>query len=115
LLDKMLRGVVDEGAYKVKNDELAKQIAMIRAQYQVAAGDKFDLETAVHLACQMVQNAARLWWECPVEHRKRLQGALFPDGLAYDLVGGLGTASYSWPVRVLKGSEAQENGVRDGI
>jgi site-specific DNA recombinase len=109
LLDKMLRGVVDEVVYKVKNDELAKQIAKIRAQYQVAAGDEFDLETAIRLACLMVQNAARLWWESSVEHRQRLQGALFPDGLAYVPGEGLGTASCSWPVRVLKVSEAQDD------
>jgi site-specific DNA recombinase len=102
LLDKMLRGVVDEATYKAKNTELTHQITLARAQVQEAAGDEFDLETAINLACLMIQNTARLWWESSLEHRQRLQGALFPNGLTYDPETGLGTAVTRWPVREMK-------------
>ena len=102
LLEKMLRGVVDDATYKAKNAEIAEQIRMARAQYQEAAGDEWDLETAVKLACLMVQHAAKVWFEMPLDHRQRLQGGLFPDGLVYDKVSGLGTAASRWPARETK-------------
>ena len=102
LLDKMLRNVVDEPTYKKKNAEIEEQMRLARVQYQEAAGDEWDLETATRLACTMVQNAARLWFEMPLENRQRLQGALFLDGLAYTPGHGLGTAATHWPAKEMK-------------
>lgn len=103
LLDKMLEGTVDEQAYTVKNAELSKQIYLARAKYQEAAGEEWDIETALDLACLMVQNAGRLWYEMnDLNHRQRLQKALFPDGLKYSQSEGFGTAANTYPARVLQ-------------
>ena len=75
---------------------------MARAQYQDAAGQEWDVETAINLACLMVQNAGRLWHEMTeLNHRQRLQKALFPDGLGYSQSEGFGTAANTYPVRTV--------------
>ncbi len=103
LLDKMLDGTVDEATYRAKNAELTQQIAVARVRYQEAAGDEFNIEMAIHLACLMVQNAGRLWYKMTeLDRRQRLQRALFPDGLAYHQETGFGTAASTYPVRVLR-------------
>ncbi len=38
------------------------------------------LEFAEHV----VLNARRMWSEFPLQHRRRMQKVLFPEGLAYD-------------------------------
>ncbi len=103
LLDRMLDGTVDEATYRTKNAELTQQIAVARVRYQEAAGDEFNIETALRLACLMVQNAGRLWYKMTqVDRRQRLQRALFPDGLVYHQEMGFGTAANTYPVEVLR-------------
>ena len=51
----------------------------------------------------MVQDAGRLWVKMEeLDHRQRLQKALFPEGLAYDQKNGFGTAINSYPVDMLR-------------
>ena len=101
---------MDEGSYRTKNAELSQQIAQARGQYQEAAGEEWDIETALNLACLMVQNAGRLWYEIKdLNHRQRLQRALFPDGLSYRQSEGFCTAVNTYPVRVLQEFGAGES------
>ena len=51
----------------------------------------------------MVQNAGRLWYEMDeLNHRQRLQRALFPEGLSYGQSEGFGTAANTYPVRIVQ-------------
>ena len=110
LLDKMLEGTVDENTYRRKNKELSKQIAQAKADYLQAAGEEWDIEVAIDLACLMVQNAGRLWVQMKdVNRRQRLQKALFPEGLEYGMESGFGTVVSSYPVRVLRGFSAESS------
>ena len=112
LLDKMLRGIVDEATYQRKNAQLTEQLSVARAQLQDAVGDEFNIESAIDLACIMVQNAGRLWYQMKVlGHRQRLAWALFPGGLVYDQNQRFGTAANSWPVTALKGPDPSGNRV----
>ena len=88
---------------------MSRQIALARVQYQEAAGDEFNINTAIHLACVMVQNAGRLWHEMKdIDRRQRLQRAQFPEGLNYHPEKGFGTAANTYPVKVLREFGADE-------
>ena len=105
LLDKFVRGFVDETAYAKKNTELTRLIEEAKQNYKDAVGDEFDIEVVIKLACSMVQNAGRLWYKLEtVENRQRLQRVLFPDDLVYDQEKRFGTSVSTWPIRVLSGN-----------
>jgi hypothetical protein len=75
-----------------------------------AAANEFNIESAIDLACHMVQNAGRLWYHLStVDRRQRLQRALFPDGLVYDQDRRFGTAPSSWPVEALREPDTSGN------
>lgn len=72
LLDKAIRGVVDDAAFTRKNAELTRLLMETRVDYRNAAGNEFDIEMVIKLACSMVQNAGRLWYKLQtVENRQR--------------------------------------------
>lgn len=104
LLDKFVRGLVDDESYTKKNSELSRQIEELRYTYRSAAGEEFDIELVIKIAIRMIQNAGRLWYKLRTpENRQRLQQALFPNGLIYDQKTQFGTAVSTWPIRVLRG------------
>ncbi len=104
LMDLMLDGTVDAENYQRKNADLNDQIAMARLRYQEVAGDEFNIEVAIDLACMMVQNAGRLWLGMKdLNHRQRLQAVLFPGGLGYTQPGeGFGTAASAYPAKMFR-------------
>ena len=105
LLDKAIRGVVDDATFTKKNAELGRLLLETRVDYRNAAGNEFDIEMVIKLACSMVQNAGRLWYKLQtVENRQRLQRALFPEGLAYDQKNRFGTSISTWPIRIMSGN-----------
>ena len=54
--------------------------------------------------------AGRLWVKMEeLDHRQRLQKALFPEGLAYHQKNGFGTAVNTYPVRVLQEFSAEKS------
>lgn len=76
-----------------------------RMDYRNAAGNEFDIEMVIKLACSMVQNAGRLWYKLQtVENRQMLQRALFPEGQVYDQENRFGTSVSTWPIRVFSGN-----------
>lgn len=75
---------IDEETYKSELDRLRAEITVTRIERNDSELDALDVETVLEFAEHVVLNARRMWSEFPLQHRRRMQKVLFPEGLAWD-------------------------------
>ena len=75
---------IDEETYRNELDRLRAEITVTRIERNDSELDALDVETVLEFAEHVVLNARRMWSEFPLQHRRRMQKVLFPEGLVYD-------------------------------
>ena len=81
------RRVVDQQTYERQRDRLREQAALVEADLEDAKVEELDVEGVLAFAQHVLTDAARLWEQAAPEQKRRLQAALFPQGLSFDGVG----------------------------
>ena len=75
---------IDEETFRSEIDRLRAEITVTRIERNDSELDALDVETVLEFAEHVVLNARRMWSEFPLQHRRRMQKVLFPEGLVYD-------------------------------
>lgn len=95
------RQAIDEATYQDQNDKLSEEITLAEMELHDARLDELDVEGVLNFAEHVMGNAPRMWMECSVEQKQRLQKVLFPGGVTYSK-GTFGTTEVSSVFRVLQ-------------
>jgi len=74
---------IDATTYERQRDKLREDIALVRLELDDARLDEIDVEGLLAYAEHVLSNAASLWRTTTGEQRRRLQYALFPEGLRF--------------------------------
>ncbi len=93
LLDLLLRGTVDEKTYQMGMERVGTGLEEARNQTSESLLSLDQLEHLVDFAEWMLERAAGIWNSASPANRKRLQEALFPNGLTVS-EDGFGTAQH---------------------
>ena len=75
---------IDEETYKSELDRLRAEITVTRIEHNDSELDALDVETVLEFAEHVVLNARHMWNEVPLQHRRRMQKVLFPEGLIFE-------------------------------
>lgn len=102
LLDKLVKGVINDEAYQAKSAELSAEQALARVQAHDSELEELDIEGVLNCAEYMFRNTAAIWDKLDLDNRQRFQRVLFPSGLTYSMTGGFGTCASSPIINVLQ-------------
>jgi len=91
LLDKLVKGIITDDAYKAMNQKYDAEIAICRVEIHDAQLDELDIDGVLNAAEYMFSNLAVLWDSMELNNRQRFQLVLFPSGLAYSMKDKYGT------------------------
>ena len=75
---------VDRLSYERQRDKIRDDLLLAEMELADATIEELDLDGLLGFAEHLVSNAARMWQEASLEHKQKLQAALFPEGLAFD-------------------------------
>ena len=88
----------DQISYTEKQHQLQKidkSIFVLEERLESVKTESVDAEVLIDFASHLMTNASKLWDEASIEQKRRLQTAIFPDGLSYDSIKGFGTIKTS--------------------
>ena len=91
LLDKLLDGTVDDASYRVKDDELANELAFAHAELHDLERDTWDISAVLDYAEEIFSNPVKFWRDLPLAAKPRFVAAMYPGGLSYSKNGGVQT------------------------
>lgn len=99
---------IDGATYERQRDRLRQDLAMCELELQDAKGDEIDVEGLLGFAEHVLTHAGCLWLDADVDHKRRIQRALFPNGVQFS-DGRLGTAVTCLAFCQLERSSAAES------
>jgi hypothetical protein len=94
------RQAIDAATYEEQLDKLTEDITLAEMELHDASLDELDVEGVLNFAEHVLLNTSRLWVECSLEQKQRLQSILFPKGVTYSK-GAFGTTELSRIFRML--------------
>lgn len=76
---------IDSAACERQRDKLRETIGLIRIELEEARIEEIDVEGILAYAEHVLSNAAaQMWTDATLEQKRRLQSALFPQGLTFN-------------------------------
>jgi hypothetical protein len=99
--------VITRETYQRQSNKISQDLALAEMALQDARLEQLDVEDIVAFAEHVLENAARLWLESPLDQKQRLQKTLFPSGTTFDGVafGTAVTCSIFEPLRPVQAEE----------
>jgi site-specific DNA recombinase len=76
--------VIDSGTYQEQLHKLNEELAFAEIEERECRVQELDIEAAVSFGELLLLDAPRLWSESSPDQRRRLQQALFPDGVHFE-------------------------------
>lgn len=84
---------MDPATYKQQHDRLREQVAVAESDLADAVVEHLDVDAVLAFAENVLTDASRLSEHAAPEHKRRLQDALFPEGLVWEAGGKFRTAA----------------------
>jgi site-specific DNA recombinase len=111
LLEKLLDGTINDALYRKKEQELATEISLLKAQKHDADVEELEIGNVLDAAERLLRDARSIWDRLDLDGRQRFVRVLYPDGLAYSKQDGYRTPANS-PVSMICGVVTDaENGM----
>jgi hypothetical protein len=85
-------------------EKLREELTLVRIERHSGQFEELDVEGILALAERVLPCAADLWVQASLEQRQRFQQLSFPEGIAFDGKGFVGTRvtapafKYLWPI-----------------
>ena len=73
-------------------EKLREELTLVRIERHSGQLDELDVEGILAFAERVLPRAADLWVQASLEQRQRFQQLFFPDGIAFDGKGFVGTS-----------------------
>ena len=83
---------IDIETYDRLAEKLREELTLARIDRHSGQLDELDVEGILAFAERVLPRAADLWVQASLEQRQRFQQLFFPDGIAFDGNGFVGTA-----------------------
>jgi hypothetical protein len=83
---------IDIDTYDRHAEKLREELTLVRIDRHSGQLDELDVEGILAFAERVLPRAADLWVQASLEQRQRFQQLFFPDGIAFDGNGFVGTA-----------------------
>ncbi len=101
---------MDAETYRQQRDRDREQVGLAELKLAEAVVEHLDVDSVLAYAEYVLTDSARLWEHAAPEHRRRLQQALFPEGLVWEPSGKFrttATASLFKELREIAGSRGR--------
>ena len=82
---------IDIQTYERQRDRLRQELTLTDIDRHSAQVEKLDVESILAFAERVLPRASDLWVQASLEQRQRFQQLFFPDGIAFDGNGFVGT------------------------
>ncbi|MBA2353456.1 MAG: recombinase zinc beta ribbon domain-containing protein [Acidobacteria bacterium] len=83
---------IDIDVYDRHAEKLREELTLLRMDRHATELDELDVEGILAFAERVLPRAADLWVQASLEQRQRFQQLFFPEGMAFDGHGFVGTA-----------------------
>ena len=83
---------IDIEVYDRHAEKLREELTLLRIERHATELDELDVEGILAFAERVLPRAADLWVQASLEQRQRFQQLFFPEGMAFDGNGFVGTA-----------------------
>ncbi|MGE0706297.1 MAG: recombinase family protein, partial [Vicinamibacterales bacterium] len=101
----LLERSIDIDTYDRHAEKLRQELTLLRMDRHSSELDELDVEGILAFAERVLPRAADLWVQASLEQRQRFQQLFFPDGIAFDGNGFVGTAVTAPAFNYLRGIE----------
>jgi site-specific DNA recombinase len=75
---------IDHAVYVKQKDRIQEQLTIAELELHDARIDALDVEGVLAFAEHLIANVGRIWLEATLDHRQRIQAAIFPEGIPFD-------------------------------
>ena len=99
---------IDIDTYDRHAEKLREELTLARMDRHSGQLDELDVEGILAFAERVLPRAADLWVQASLEQRQRFQQLFFPDGIAFDGNGFVGTARNRTGLQLLAGDSDRE-------
>lgn len=104
---------IDIDTYDRHAEKLRQELTLLRIDRHSSELDELDVEGILAFAERILPRAADLWVQASLEQRQRFQQLFFPEGIAFDGNGFVGTAVTAPAFNYLRGIETGKEEVVD--
>ncbi|MCP5463297.1 MAG: recombinase family protein [bacterium] len=84
LLNKLLKGVIDDDTYKEKVDALQNEILMLQENVSQGKVIDYDLEAYLKFSTYFLTNISDIWRKSAIKTKQRIQNFVFPAQIYFD-------------------------------
>jgi hypothetical protein len=93
--DLVIRGTLDDDTYRKKIGEINAEIRAREIELSETKIDRTDFDACLAYCRHFILNLGKLWASSPHDVKRKVQSAVFPEGIYYHPNNGLRTASIS--------------------
>ena len=104
---------IDIDVYDRHAEKLRQELTLIRMDRHASEVEELDVEGILAFAERILPRAADLWVQSSLHQRQRFQQLFFPEGIAFDGSGFVGTAPTAPAFSYLRGIETGNEGLVD--
>lgn len=104
---------IDIDTYDRHAEKLRQELTLLRIDRHSSELDELDVEGILAFAERILPRAADLWVQASLEQRQRFQQLFFPEGIAFDGNGFVGTAVTAPAFNYLRPIETGNEGLVD--
>ena len=102
---------IDIETYDRHAEKLREELTLVRIERHSGQLDELDVEGILAFAERVLPRAADLWVQASLEQRQRFQQLFFPDGIAFDGKGFVGTRATAPGFNYLQPIQAGNEGL----
>ncbi len=104
---------IEIDTYDRHAEKLRQELTLLRMDRHSSELDELDVEGILAFAERILPRAADLWVQASLEQRQRFQQLFFPEGIAFDGNGFVGTAVTAPAFNYLRPIETGDEGLVD--
>jgi hypothetical protein len=95
VLGQMADGILSAEDFSALHKQTVEAIADLRERLAFAESDVLDIDSAIEYLTHLLWNTSVIWQTSDLQGKKRIQGRMFPNGLAYSKNGFATPATHS--------------------
>mgnify|MGYP007112932873 CR=1 FL=1 len=104
---------IDIDTYDRHAEKLRQELTLLRMDRHSSELDELDVEGILAFAERVLPRAADLWVQASLDQRQRFQQLFFPEGIAFDGNGFVGTAVTAPAFNYLRPADVGKEGLVD--
>ena len=104
---------IDIETYDRHAEKLREELTLVRIERHSGQLEELDVEGILAFAERVLPRAADLWVQASLEQRQRFQQLFFPDGIAFDGNGFVGTGVTAPAFSYLRGIKTRDERMVD--